>query len=101
MSQKLERLEQEEYEAWRHLPATRKFLRFLEEYREHLMELWAEGRFQRDLPESYVLQDSDAVARAQIYKDLVELQFEDIYKFYHPQPQQQLNEEDDGSDTEV
>ena len=96
MSKRLQMLEQEEFEAWLHLEATRKFLQYLGDFRDQLKEMWAEGNFQRDMQESYIIEDLNAVARVQVLKDLIELQYDTIYSFYH---QEKVQESEDGFDT--
>ena len=75
-------MEEEEFRGWVGLPATRKFLQFLKDYRDNLAQGWVDGQYQREDPMSYALQDSDAVARAQCYNDLAEMEYSFMEAFY-------------------
>ena len=75
-------MEEEDFRGWRGLPTTRKFLQFLKDYRDQLAEGWLDGQYQRDDPVKYAMQDSDAVARAQCYNDLAEIQYSFMEAFY-------------------
>lgn len=75
-------MEEEEFQGWLGLPATRKFLQFLKDNRDQLALGWLDGHYQRDDPMNYALQDSDAVARAQCYNDLAEIEYSFMEAFY-------------------
>jgi hypothetical protein len=98
MSKRLPMLEQEEFEAWLHQEPTRKFLQYLKDFRGQLKEMWAEGNFQRDRQDCYIIEDINAVARVQIFKDLIDLEYSTIYEFYHPTKSEEKNVDDNDDD---
>ena len=90
-------MEQEEWQALVARPEWRKFEQYLRDWRIQLMESIAEGQ----LPLTSVTGDPggtvvDAIARCQVYKDLTELEWQDIAKFYY-EPTDKYEEEDNDS----
>jgi hypothetical protein len=75
-------MDKAEYEEWKHHPLTKQFHQFLLDYRKKLMEDWAEGSFSNPDLTAGALRNSEAVARCQVYKDLVELDAGYISEFY-------------------
>ena len=78
----MERIQKEEFDALKGYPPYRKFIGFLRDYRRQIMNQWAEGEFTSPDPQETLAQNTDAVARCQIYGDLIGLKWEDVGKFY-------------------
>ena len=72
----------EDFEEWSNLPLTIEFFQFLKDYRMTLMEAWAEGEYTLDTIEASTLRNVEALAKAQCYKDLSELEADYIENFY-------------------
>lgn len=73
----------EDFDEWTNNPLTKEYHQFLSDYRSHLMEMWVEGKFSAPTMEASVMKNLEAMAKAQCYKDLVDLEFDDISKFYN------------------
>ena len=68
-------LTEEEFQAWKAHPTTPKVLRYLADYRAHLMEAWAQDQLEAP---------KEARAWCSLLKQLSEIDFETIDQFYHP-----------------
>lgn len=72
----------DEYEQWKHHPLTEKFHQFLCDYRQGLMNRWAEGEFSLPDLQAAAVKNLEAMAKCQCYKDLVELDADFISQWY-------------------
>lgn len=72
----------EEFDGWKTQPETKYFLNYLKDAREYMKERWAEGDFTFESDEVSNVKNIDAICRAQIYKDIIEMDFEQIDRFY-------------------
>lgn len=71
-------MNKEEYQLWAEHPQTKQFHQYLKDYREQLMERWANG--------ALVGNDSlMAIARAQMADEIVNLDDDSISLFYRNQ----------------
>ena len=68
-------LDNVEYSEWIDHPVTKKFHKYLEDYRQNLMERWAEGRLQDEL-------NLLSIARCQMADEIISLNASDIAEFY-------------------
>ena len=68
----------EEYEQWLHNPLTKMFHQYLIDYRQVLMERWANGQ----IPEDGTNGNAYMIGQAQCLHDLVGLEPEEISAFY-------------------
>ena len=65
-------MNEEQFKAWKHSPATQPFLKYLNDAREALKERWAQGA---------EISDKDH-AIAMVYGDIADLEWKDIAQFY-------------------
>ena len=72
----------EDFEEWSNMPLTKEFFQYLKDYRDELMEAWADGYYTLDTIEASTLKNIEALAKAQCYKDLYELETDYIENFY-------------------
>lgn len=73
-----------ELRAWRNNRTTKKLLRFLARWRAELVESLAEGDSIADGSiEATALKTKEAVSKAQLLKDIVELEAKDVADFYN------------------
>jgi len=78
-------MDKEQYQDWKNHPLTKKYLQFLQDKRQELMEDWAEGKYSLQTTEQSALKTSEAMGRAQCLQDLVELEDDYIGNFYRQQ----------------
>lgn len=77
----------DEYQRWKDDPLTVKFHQYLRDYRQSLMDRWAEGALKE--PESTM-----AMARCQCCHDIVSLDDDSIGEFYRQLPKENHVRED-------
>jgi len=65
----------EQYQAWANHPQTKQFFKYLEDYRQDLMERWAQGSLQGD-------DNIAAIARSQMADEISNLADDAIEEFY-------------------
>ena len=70
-------MSKEEYQQWKDHPLTQQFHQYLRDYRQTLMEKWAQGGYQPTSPESLM-----AVARCQMADEIATLDDDWIAEFY-------------------
>ena len=75
--------------AWRHHPVSRLVLRFLEDYRDHLLREAIGAWFAGNLT---AMQEAEGRGRALMTDELVALSFADIQKFYGVMPEAEGND---------
>ena len=70
-------MDKEEYQEWKEHPLTKKFHKYLADYRQALMDKWAQGALSPNSPESLM-----AVARCQMADEIATLEDDSIAEFY-------------------
>ena len=75
-------MNKEDYIEWKGLPLTKSFHKFLLDYRQSLMEAWADGQFSLQAMEASLLKNTEAMAKCQCYHDLANLEADFIENFY-------------------
>jgi hypothetical protein len=75
-------MDKEEYLEWANHPLTKKFHQFLKDYRQYLMEGWAEGSYNHQSMEVVAMRNSEAVGKALMLETLVKLDDRAISEFY-------------------
>ena len=68
----------EDYAAWLDHPVTEMFLRYCNAKRFELMNQWAQGHFTDSKHEGTAQMNAEALGKAQVYGELLALQFEQI-----------------------
>lgn len=69
---------EEEWENWLSLPTTRKYRKFLNQWRESLKEQWAKGQFTSQDREEMVTANFQALAEVQVLNRLANLDYEEF-----------------------
>jgi len=67
----------EEYQQWKDHPLTKQFHQYLRDYRQTLMEKWAQGGYHPSSPDGLM-----AVARCQMADEIATLDDDSIDEFY-------------------
>jgi hypothetical protein len=70
-------MDKEQYQEWKDHPLTKQFHRYLLDYRQAVMEKWAQGKYPPESPEALM-----AVARCQMADELATLEDDWIAEFY-------------------
>lgn len=70
-------MSKEDYQQWKDHPLTQQFHQYLRDYRQTLMEKWAQGALSPDSPELLM-----AVARCQMADEIATLDDDSIAEFY-------------------
>jgi hypothetical protein len=70
-------MSKEEYQQWKDHPLTKQFHQYLRDYRQTLMDKWAQGGYHPSSPEALM-----AVARCQMAEEIVTLDDDWIANFY-------------------
>jgi len=70
-------MSKEEYQQWKDHPLTQRFHQYLKDYRQALMEKWAQGALAPTSPEALM-----AVARCQMADEIATLEDDSIADFY-------------------
>jgi hypothetical protein len=70
-------MSKEDYQQWKDHPLTKAFHQYLRDYRQALMEKWAQGALAPSSPESLM-----AVARCQMADEIATLEDDSIAEFY-------------------
>jgi hypothetical protein len=70
-------MSKEDYQQWKDHPLTQRFHQYLRDYRQAVMEKWAQGDYLPDNPETLM-----AVARCQMADELADLADDWIADFY-------------------
>lgn len=70
-------MSKEDYQQWKDHPLTQRFHQYLKDYRQALMEKWAQGALSPDSQEALM-----AVARCQMADEIATLEDDSIAEFY-------------------
>lgn len=70
---------EQEYQAWLLHPTTQAFREYLRKKREYLKEEWANAGFVSSHDVADVYQNAGAVSAASVYKELLELESQDLF----------------------
>ena len=68
-------IDREVFQAWKELDSTKEVFKVLMDFRQKMMESWADGQFSGD-------ESVKASAQCQANQDLVNLNYETIKEFY-------------------
>lgn len=77
-----DQLTQDELESWKHNPITKKIKKYMIDYRESIIETWADGALLKDTAEAQLSLTAQSIATCRTLKDLVNLDYEDLAQFY-------------------
>ena len=70
-------MSKEDYQQWKDHPLTQQFHQYLRDYRQTLMDKWAQGALNPSSPEAQM-----AVARCQMADEIATLEDDSIAEFY-------------------
>ena len=71
-------LNENEYQEWRALPATKSFFAYLNACREEAKEAWALSVFSAESPTVEALKNARALGGVVVYQEIIQLAYEDL-----------------------
>ncbi len=75
-------MNKESFDAWKQLPETKDFFRYLWHCRLMTMEKWARRQFTNEDPAKTAQMNAVALGGAEVLTDMLDVDFDDIENFY-------------------
>ena len=75
----------EQFQAWEVHPATQIYMKFLADYRQKIMEDWANGSYNYPSSDATAIRNAEMLGRARMLEELANMAEDCISEFYRNQ----------------